>query len=155
MRIAAKQKNKQGESAMVVGTHSHTVDPKGRVFLPSKFRDDFGEVVFLAKSIDSCITAYPREAWSEITKKINSLPNTKAREYRRHFFSSASEVQVDSQGRILLPPELRDYAGIEKSVKIIGAGEYAEIWDETRLAQHEEKIKADHSLEEMLIELGL
>ena len=140
---------------MFVGEYSHTVDPKGRVLLPAKYRDYFGEVVYLARNIDNCITAYTAAAWAEVTNLLNSQPKTKLRDYRRQFFSSASEVQVDSAGRILLPPNLREYAGIDKNAKIIGAGEYAEIWNEEIYDKHMSALNEDGNFEEMLNEMGL
>ncbi|MCL2212611.1 MAG: division/cell wall cluster transcriptional repressor MraZ [Oscillospiraceae bacterium] len=142
-------------SHSLVGEYSHSVDPKGRVLLPSKYRDIFGDVVYLARTIDDCITAYTAKAWAELTEKLNSQPSTKLRDYRRRFFSSACDVQVDSAGRILLPPKLREIAGIDKSAKIIGAGEYAEIWNEEVYEKRMAALDESGDFEDMLNEMGL
>jgi len=124
------------------------------MFLPSKFREAFGEVVYMTKSVDSCISVYPAAAWEELSEKINSLPGTYSREYRRHFFSSASEAHIDSAGRILLPQNLREYAAIEKNVMVVGVGKFAEIWDSEKYATHNEAVNQS-DMEKMAIELGV
>ena len=113
------------------GEYQHSVDAKGRMIVPSKFRELLGESFMLTRGLDNCLFVYPKEAWEAFTQKLNQLPisNTNARQFVRFFLSGAVECELDKQGRILLPQNLRTYAGIKKDVSVIGVGERAEIWD--------------------------
>lgn len=138
---------------MLIGTHSHSIDPKGRMFLPSKMRGEVGDTVYLVKGIDPCITVYPIKAWEEFYAKLDGLPQTEARKIRRFLFASAVETPIDSQGRILIDPQLREYAGLGKNVKLIGMGNVAEIWSEEKYGSEMESMQVD-DIANKLIELG-
>ena len=138
---------------MLVGTHSHGIDAKGRMFLPSKMRYEFGETVYLVKGIDPCITVYPMNAWNEFYAKLDELPQVQARKVKRFLLASAVETPIDSQGRILITPELREYAGLGKNVKLIGMGSTAEIWSEENFGSEMETMQMD-DIASTLIELG-
>jgi len=116
------------------GEYQHTVDSKGRVIIPSRFREGLGESFILTKGLDDCLFAYSRDEWSNLESKLKTLPlsSKDARAFIRFFFSGATECEVDKQGRILIPQNLRDYAGLEKDVCIIGVSTRVEIWDKAK-----------------------
>ena len=114
---------------MLLGEFNYNLDAKGRVFVPSKLRETLGDSFVLAKSMDRCIAVYSLEMWQRYVDKLSAIPEMKARSIRRFVFSTAIDATVDSQGRVVLSQALREYAGLEKEVVIIGAGDHAEIWD--------------------------
>jgi MraZ protein len=120
---------------MFRGSFEHSVDSKGRVSVPSRFREIFAERydgrLVLAMDLDRCLTAYPLEEWERLEEKIKGLPmmQKEVKDFMRFFFSSASECELDKQGRILIPPALREKAGINKSVMLVGIINKIEIWD--------------------------
>lgn len=114
------------------GAYEHTVDAKGRMFVPARLRTALGDRFTVTKGLDGCIAAYPAAEWDALEAKIRALPMSKARDLQRFFFAAAADVELDSQGRILLPAGLRRYAGIEREVVVIGAAAHAEIWDAAR-----------------------
>ena len=114
---------------MLLGEYNYNLDAKGRVFVPAKLREDLGESFVLAKSMDKCVAIYSQEMWEKYVAKLNSIPEMRARYIRRFVYSSATEVSADAQGRVVLPQILREHAGLDKELVIIGAGDHAEIWD--------------------------
>lgn len=114
---------------MLIGEFEHNIDPKGRVIIPAKFRDDLGADFILTKGLDNCLFIYSKEEWSVLEKKIKALPMSKARDLQRFFFSGACDVELDKQFRILIPSNLRGYARLEKEIVIVGASNRVEIWD--------------------------
>jgi MraZ protein len=135
------------------GRYHHTVDAKGRVFVPVKLRDKLGSGFMAAAVLDHCISLYSYEEWDKLMEGINTMPVSKARDLQRHLSSNAIDVELDAQGRILLPKHLVAYGFLEKDVTVIGAGNHAEIWNSDRLAERESTL-TDEALEEMFIELG-
>ncbi len=117
-----------------MGEYHHSMDEKGRMIIPAKFREALGKEFILTRGIENCIYVYPKQAFEKIAEKLNNLPFTKknARSFARFFLSGAQEVELDKQGRILLPEPLLQYASLKKNSVIIGAGERLEIWDETK-----------------------
>ncbi|HPU00841.1 MAG: division/cell wall cluster transcriptional repressor MraZ [Firmicutes bacterium] len=117
---------------MFTGEFQHTLDEKGRVIIPAKLREGLGDVIMITRGLDRCLFIYPLEAWKKIEQKLKELPLTRseARAFARYFFSGAAEVEIDKQGRILIPQNLREYAGIEKEVAIIGVSDRVEVWSE-------------------------
>jgi MraZ protein len=115
---------------VVFGQNTHSVDPKGRVNIPIKFREKLGETFYLVKNTDQCLDVFPAKAWEELQAKIKTASqfNKAIREYQRLFISSAVESSTDRQGRVLIPQNLREFASIEKDVMIAGLGERLEIW---------------------------
>ncbi len=113
------------------GEYRHSVDAKGRVIMPSKFRELLGEKFIVTRGLDNCLFVYPAESWENFTRKLKSLPitNANARQFVRFFMSGAIECEVDKQGRILLPQNLRGYAEIIKDAAVCGVGDRVEIWD--------------------------
>lgn len=119
---------------MLMGEFHHSMDSKGRMIIPSKFRETLKGEFILTRGIESCIYVYPKQAFESIAQKLNNLPFTKknARSFVRFFLSGALEVELDKQGRVLIPEVLAKYASLTKKCVIIGAGERLEIWDETK-----------------------
>jgi MraZ protein len=117
---------------MLIGEYQHSLDPKGRVFMAARFRDELGEHFIVTKGLDNCLFIYSLEEWKRLEEKIRALPLSKARNLQRFFFAGASELEADKQGRVLIPANLREYAFLEKDVMIIGASNRVEIWDRQR-----------------------
>lgn len=115
---------------MFIGEYQHTLDPKNRVIMPSKFREKLGTSFVMTKGLDNCLFVYSPEEWSIVEEKLKSLPmtNKDARAFVRFFFAGACECDLDKQGRILMPNNLKDYAKIDKELVIIGVSTRIEIW---------------------------
>lgn len=138
---------------MLTGEFKHSLDAKGRVFLPSKWREELkGEVVVTA-GLDRCLYVLTESRFTEKAAQLEQLSSNQKinRDYNRLFFSSASEEQVDRSGRMTIPPRLREYAGLEKEVVLIGVSERAEIWD--REAWMEYKRGVESTYEELAEQL--
>lgn len=138
---------------MLMGKFVHSLDAKKRLFIPAKHREQLGETFVITRNVDKCLSVFSLPEWEKYTEKLESLPSTQAREIARFIYSNAAEVQPDSQGRVLLPAELLDYAGIEKSAVVVGCGRHAEIWSE-ELWNERNSGEATGSLTEKMIELG-
>ncbi|ALC91085.1 cell division protein MraZ [Bacillus sp. FJAT-18017] len=115
---------------MFMGEYHHNIDNKGRLIVPSKLRDNLGEMFIITRGLDRCLFGYPLSEWSEIEEKLKALPLTKkdARAFTRFFFSGATESEIDKQGRINIPAPLLDYAQLQKECVILGVSNRIEIW---------------------------
>lgn len=115
---------------MFIGEYQHTLDSKGRLFIPARFREGLGERFIMTKGLDRCLFAYSPGEWQTLEEKLKKLPFARAdaRAFVRLFFSGAAEVEVDKQGRVLIPANLRTYAGLDKEVVILGVSSRVEIW---------------------------
>lgn len=115
---------------MFMGEYNHTVDAKGRLIVPSKFREQLGDEFVVTKGLDGCLFAYENTEWKALEEKLHALPltNASARKFARFFLAGASACEVDKQGRILLPSILREFAGIDKDAVLVGVGSRIEIW---------------------------
>lgn len=138
---------------MFCGEYSHNLDSKKRMSLPSRLREELGENVVMTKNVDKCVSLYPVDRWNAFTAKLETLPETETRMVKRFLFSAAFETTVDAQGRILISPGLCEYAGLEKSVKVIGVGDHVEIWDEARW-NNESSSENTADITALLIKLG-
>ena len=114
---------------MLCGEYAHALDAKGRVNFPAKMREGLGEKFILTRGLDGCLFVYSDEGWQQLKEKLSALPMSKSRDIQRFFFASAVEMEPDKQGRISIPQNLRDYAGLDKDIVIIGVSERAEVWD--------------------------
>lgn len=114
-----------------MGEYKHNLDTKGRIIVPSKFRELLDEQFVITRGLDRCLFAYTEDEWSRIEEKLKALPLTKkdARKFTRLFFSGATNVEIDKQGRINIPQNLREYAGLSKECTVIGVSSRIEIWD--------------------------
>lgn len=115
---------------MLYGEYEHTLDAKGRLTMPSRFRDELGEKFMLTRGTNGCLFIFPAAEWASFSEKLRLIPTTDqvAQQFLRLLFAGACECETDKQGRILLPLKLRQHAGIEKDAVIIGAFNRAEIW---------------------------
>jgi MraZ protein len=115
---------------MFLGRHAHTVDAKGRLAIPARFREGLTGGVVVTRGIDRCLSLYPLSAWKPLAEKISALPLTDpdARVFRRLVFAEAVDLELDSQGRLLLPAELRRYAEIDRDAVVVGVNTSIEIW---------------------------
>ena len=115
---------------MLMGEFHHSIDEKGRLILPAKFREDLGEEFVITRGLEECLFVYPKTEWSKITSRLSNLPFTKkdARNFMRFFLSGATATVFDKQGRINITSPLISYAGLQKDCVIIGVGDRLEIW---------------------------
>ena len=117
---------------MFIGEYHHTIDEKGRIIIPAKFRDELGDSFIITRGIENCLFVYSMENWNKICDKLNTLPFTKkdARVFNRFFMSGATCVELDKQGRVNISSPLIQYANISKDCVIIGTGDRLEIWSQ-------------------------
>jgi MraZ protein len=116
---------------MFFGEYNHNVDDKGRMSIPSKFREGLGGTFYVTKGLDNCLFVFPYDEWKKYEEKLSAIPisNTAGRQFVRFFYAGAIECSLDKQGRINISQMLRNHADIEKEVSIIGVGSRLEIWD--------------------------
>lgn len=119
---------------MLLGEYKHSIDTKGRLIIPAKFREDLGERFIVTRGLDGCLFGYPMEEWTALKEKLKQLPLVKkeSRAFTRFFYSAATECELDKQGRINIPQPLRTHAGLEKNCYVIGVSDRFEIWSEER-----------------------
>ena len=117
---------------MFIGEYHHTIDEKGRIIIPAKFREELGDTFVVTRGIENCLFVYSNENWNAICQKLNSLPFTKkdARVFNRFFMSGATGVELDKQGRINISAPLIQYAHLDKDCVVIGTGDRLEIWSQ-------------------------
>lgn len=116
---------------MFIGEYQHTVDVKGRLFMPAKFREELGERFIVTLGLDNCLFVFSPDEFAILKSKLDSISiaNRDARQFARFFFAGACECEADKQGRILIPAKLRDYAKLEKDVTIVGVSNRVEMWN--------------------------
>lgn len=126
--------------AELLGTHSYQLDPKGRISLPSRFREAFADGAVLTLGQDGCLFCFPRAEWTARAAEVRDLPlsDTEGRAYARMFFGKAESVELDSQGRLLVPQRLRTEVGIRKDVVVLGVFDRMEIWDRAAHERYEQ-----------------
>lgn len=116
---------------MFKGEYNHTIDEKGRLIIPAKFREELGNEFVVTRGLDGCLFGYNNSEWEVFEGKLRALPltNKDARAFQRYMLAGAASVEIDKQGRILLPQSLRTFAGLEKDVVLIGVAGRIEIWN--------------------------
>lgn len=136
---------------MLYGEYDHAIDDKGRVTVPAKLRARLDAGLVVTKGIDPCLWLYPADVWAELAQEINTLPLTdpKAREFKRQAFGGASHSVPDRQGRVILPPYLREYADLDNQAVIIGLFDHCEIWNPGRWRDRQQQ--SDNSPEERAV----
>ena len=139
---------------MLTGPYDYTIDDKGRLNFPAKFREEMGESFTVTRWLDGCLVAFPQQEWARLDGLIAEKSLVKSRNLKRVLYASAAQVQPDKQGRILLPGHLREHAGLDKDVTIVGVGAYAEIWDTGAWRKLEQGIE-DDDLAAAMEEMGL
>lgn len=131
---------------MFRGEYSHSIDPKGRLIIPAKFREDLGDEFVVTKELGGCLSIYPAQGWKNFEEKLSALPRSKAN-IVRFFSGSAVDSGLDKQGRVQLSAALKEYAELEKEVVIVGVLERVEIWDKEKWIENntvaEENIQMD------------
>ena len=137
----------------MTGTYEHSIDAKGRLFIPSKLREELGVSFYLAMGVDACLAIYPQETWERFTEKFASLPMSQSKAMRP-LFANASKCELDSQGRIVVPQKLRQYAALDKDVVIIGVNDRAEIWSAESWHAQEEEEMTPEKMAACMAELG-
>lgn len=148
---------KWGES-MFFGEYNHNIDDKGRMSIPSKFRDELGEKFYVTKGLDQCLFVFPETEWKNFQEKLTELPLTKstARKFSRFFYAGAMDYGLDKQGRINITPGLRKHAEIEKEVVIIGVGTRIEIWSKVTWESYNSPDNMNYDeIAEQMEELGI
>ncbi|MDR2045130.1 MAG: division/cell wall cluster transcriptional repressor MraZ [Clostridium sp.] len=132
---------------MFMSEYHHTIDAKGRLIIPSKFREILGEEFVVTKGMDGCLFVYANQDWNAFEQKLTSLPliNKEARRFARFFLAGAAAVEADKQGRILIPGNLREFAGLDKDIVLVGVGSRIEIWSKGRW----EDVNADSNMDEI------
>lgn len=130
---------------MFMGEFKHSIDDKGRVILPAKLRDKLGERVVISRGLDPCLYVYTMEEWEKFVQKLDTLPllDQRSRKIHQYFMSGAVECDLDKQGRIVVPPNLRSILGEEKELTLVGEGRRIEIWSDAVWTEHISEIGND------------
>lgn len=139
-----------------MGEYNHSIDAKGRLIVPAKFREELGSQFVVTKGLDGCLFVYPKAEWENIEKKFREIPLTTkdARKFLRFFFAGAATCEIDKQGRMLIPAVLRNYAGLEKDAVLAGVFNRIEIWSKERWTTESDYNDMDEAAEHMA-QLGL
>ena len=142
---------------MFTGEYRHSVDGKGRVAVPARFRTQLVGGAFVARWIDECLGIFPREAWDAFAAKVAALPvtNASARTFSRFIFSGAFEVELDAQGRVVVPQGLREWAGLGTEAVVVGSRDHIELWEPDRWARYSAAMTSPDVLAEHLQDLGI
>ncbi|ERL66470.1 division/cell wall cluster transcriptional repressor MraZ [Schleiferilactobacillus shenzhenensis] len=143
---------------MLMGEYHHTIDTKGRLIVPAKFRSELGATFVVTRGLDTCLFGYPLPQWQKIQEQLAHLPTNKkdARAFTRFFYSAAAEVVLDKQGRINVPDNLRDFAHLTKECVFVGVASRIEIWAAPTWAKYMDQSSANFdSLAEDLMDIDL
>jgi MraZ protein len=141
-----------------MGEYQHTLDEKGRIIVPVKFRDGLGSSFVLTRGIDKCLFVYPMSEWETLESKLKALPFTRAdaRSFVRFFFSGATECELDKQGRVVIPSVLRDYAELSRDCVVLGVSNRVEIWSQPIWESYAEAAAGSFAeIAEKLVDLDL
>lgn len=139
---------------MFIGEYSHSIDPKKRLAVPSKFRGELKNKIVVTRGLDKCLFIYPMKVWAELAGKLGALPvgESNTRSFIRLMLAGAIDVEVDKQGRILLPDYLKEYADLDRNVVIAGVYNRLEIWDDQKWSEY--KKNAEKNTDEIAEQLG-
>ena len=143
---------------MFMGEYQHSLDEKGRIIVPAKFRDPLGGQCVVTRGLDQCLFLYPQSEWANVEEKLRKLPLTQAdaRAFVRFFFSGATDLELDKQGRIMIPPSLREYAGLVKDVVVIGVSTRVELWAKEIWEKYvSEAASSFEAIAEKIVDLGI
>lgn len=143
---------------MFIGEYTHSLDTKGRMAIPAKFRPKILNEAIITRGLESCLFIFTKADWEEMAKKINALPlaQANARAFQRLMLAGAMEAELDSQGRILIPDYLRTYAGLKKEAVVAGLYNRIEVWDTSAWAEYKQKTEGNsEEIAEKLGELGI
>ncbi|MGP1611997.1 MAG: division/cell wall cluster transcriptional repressor MraZ [Catonella sp.] len=141
---------------MFTGSYEHIVDNKGRLIIPSKFREELGEKFIITFGLDGCLYIYPMEKWESFLEQLYNLPSgKKSRELQRYFLAAAVESEVDKQGRTLIPAMLRERANIDKNIVIVGMMGKIELWDKELWDKNNSEFGEIDEIAEQMAEFNL
>ncbi|WP_434283965.1 division/cell wall cluster transcriptional repressor MraZ [Clostridium botulinum] len=142
---------------MFIGEYNHGLDTKNRIIIPAKFREELGKNFVLTKGLDGCLYVYPKSQWEVLQKKLETLPltNKNARAFVRFFFSGAHELELDKQGRTLIPQNLLEYGQIQKEIVSIGVSNRIEIWSKEKWEEYNNSNIDYDSIAEQMSEIGI
>ncbi|OIO50083.1 MAG: cell division/cell wall cluster transcriptional repressor MraZ [Candidatus Brennerbacteria bacterium CG11_big_fil_rev_8_21_14_0_20_43_10] len=143
---------------MFIGEYQHNIDQKGRMAVPVKFRKQVSGGAVITRGLDACLFVFTKDEWEKLAQKLSVLPLTQSnsRAFARLMFAGAHDVELDSQGRILVPDHLRTYAGLTKKVIVAGVFNRLEIWDSSKWGEYKNKTERDSGeIAEQLMELGI
>lgn len=143
---------------MFIGEYQHNIDQKGRMAVPVKFRKQVSGGAVITRGLDACLFVFTKDEWEKLAQKLSVLPLTQSnsRAFARLMFAGAHDVELDSQGRILVPDHLRTYAGLTKKVIVAGVFNRLEIWDSSTWGEYKNKTERDSGeIAEQLMELGI
>ncbi|GLC32385.1 division/cell wall cluster transcriptional repressor MraZ [Clostridium omnivorum] len=142
---------------MFIGEYQHAIDTKNRMIIPSKFRDELGSNFILTKGLDGCLYAFTINEWKVLEEKLKSLPLTSkdARAFVRFFFSGANEIEIDKQGRALIPQTLLEYAQIKKDIVSIGVSTRIEVWSKEKWEEYNNSDIDFDDIAEKMSQLGI
>ena len=143
---------------MFLGEFVHTIDGGGRLTIPARFRADLAAGLVLTRGLDRCLAIYPLEEWDRLAQEVSDLPITdrRARTFRRLVFANASDAALDKAGRVLIPPRLREYAGLDSEIVITGLNTYIELWNPDSWGEERGLVEGDDaSMEEGWAALGI
>jgi MraZ protein len=141
---------------LFTGEYRHAIDAKGRVAVPARFRAELAPGAFVTRWIDNCLAIFPRPEWDRLASRVADLPfsDAGARVFSRFVFSGAFEFQLDAQGRLVLPPALREFADVRTDVVVVGARDHIELWDPDRWAAYSAEMNSD-TLSARIADLGI
>jgi len=139
------------------GEYRHSVDEKGRVAVPSKFRAQLEGGAFVSRWIDACLAIFPKGEWDALAAKVAALPiaDASSRTFQRFIFAGAFEIDLDRQGRVVLPASLRSFAALEGEAVIVGSRDHAEIWAPARWDDYRRELESPEALAQYLSGLGI
>ncbi len=139
---------------MLIGQYKHTIDVKKRLALPVRFRGELGSKIIITKGVENCLVVYTEKEWEVMSEKLGNLPISQgeARSFTRHLLASATEVELDKLGRVLLPDYLKEYAKLQKNVVVCGLSNRLEIWDQAMWENYTKS--AEKGVEEIVSKLG-
>jgi MraZ protein len=142
---------------LFTGEYRHAIDAKGRVAVPARFRAELAAGAFVSRWIDSCLAIFPRPEWDKFASRVAELPfsDAGARVFSRFVFSGAFEFVLDAQGRLVLPPALREFAGLSDEVVVVGSREHIELWEPAKWAAYSESMNDADALAARISDLGI
>lgn len=142
---------------MFTGEYRHSVDDKGRLAIPSRFRAQLEGGAFVSRWIDACLAVFPKDEWDKLAAKVAALPlaDASSRTFQRFIFAGAFEVELDRQGRIVVPSSLRGFAGLETEAVVVGSRDHAEIWAPSTWDEYRRELESPEALAAHLSGLGI
>jgi MraZ protein len=152
------QSGDEGRRDVFTGEYRHTIDAKGRLAVPARFRSDLAGLVYVCRWLDGCLAIFPRPAWDELSTQIGSLSRIgepRSREVARSVFAFAFETQLDGQGRVLVPSNLREMVGLEVDAVVVGLNDHVEIWAPDRWATYSAPMNEPEEFAARLTGLGI